>query len=27
MAAMPTGVEIHNNKIRISFKFQGVRCR
>lgn len=27
MAGMPTGVEIHNNKIRISFKFQGVRCR
>lgn len=27
MAALPTGVEIHNNKIRISFNFRGTRCR
>jgi integrase len=23
----PTGVEIHNGKIRISFTFRGIRCR
>lgn len=27
MVAMPTGVEIHNNKIRISFHYRGIRCR
>lgn len=27
MPALPTGVEIHNSKIRITFSFQGVRCR
>jgi integrase len=23
----PTGVELHNNRIRISFQFRGIRCR
>ncbi|WMY76403.1 site-specific integrase [Buttiauxella selenatireducens] len=27
MAGFPTGVEIHNGKIRISFKFRNTRCR
>lgn len=27
MADLPTGVEIHNGKIRISFSYRGVRCR
>lgn len=27
MITMPTGVEIHNNKIRVTFKFRGTRCR
>lgn len=27
MASLPTGVEIHNGKIRISFNYRGVRCR
>lgn len=27
MAGLPTGVEIHNGKLRISFKYKNVRCR
>ncbi|MRT11063.1 DUF3596 domain-containing protein [Enterobacteriaceae bacterium RIT711] len=27
MAGFPTGVEIHNGKIRISFKYRNIRCR
>jgi hypothetical protein len=27
MAGFPTGVEIHNGKLRISFKFKNIRCR
>lgn len=27
MAGFPTGVEIHNGKIRISFKYRNTRCR
>lgn len=27
MATLPTGVEIHNGKIRIWFNYRGVRCR
>lgn len=27
MAGFPTGVEIHNGKLRISFKYKNIRCR